>query len=173
MKQRSPRDEYLDQALRALVAFVGLDAVKRALAALEAKSGGAARQGEPARRSHGSERPEPPTKAPLPKVVADLESSEPKRFEVLRPFFARVYDRELLRDSEDIRRFAELAGSKSLVGKSRRDLVAKLPPLLLVLPLDDLRALLAKAEGISGEERSQGYSILTEHLLRNTSSTKP
>lgn len=155
MKRNSARDEYVKQALRALVAFVGLDAVKTALADIE---GAAARS--------TTRRSDRPAAVPLPKAIVDLQQNDPERFAILRPFFERIGAGELLRQSEDVRRFAEELGVKQLSSKRRRDLVAQITPTLATFPIHELAALLHRAESISEEERVQGYSVLTDRILR-------
>jgi hypothetical protein len=157
------RSEYLNQTLRTLVAFFGFDAVKRTLTSIEAKNDTKQRSARP---------PKTIVAVRLPKLIADLEASDLPRFELLKPFFSRLQKVELLPQAEDVRRFAALAGAKSLVGKSRKDLLPKLAPLLAPVPINELRLLLERAEGISEEERRQGFSVITEHLLREPGASR-
>lgn len=154
--KRMSRDEYLDQTLRALVAFFGVEAVKRGVAAIERSDD------EP--RRPASDRP---PRGGLPKVVAGLAQSDPERFELLRPFFEKVAAGELLAQSEDVRWFAErLRIKEPLPGRSRRDLIPHLADWLIAVPLKELPVVLAEAGSISEAERRKGYSVLTDHLLR-------
>lgn len=156
--KRSSRDEYLDQALRALVAFFGVEAVKRGVEVIERKGA------EP--KQPQSDRP---TRTGLPKVIASLAVSDEARFDLLRPFFERILAGEVLPQSEDIRRFGELLRVKEpFPGKSRRDLIGHLAGLLLKVPLDELRTLIRDAEAIREEQRRKGFSLLTDHLLRRS-----
>jgi hypothetical protein len=157
--KRSSRDEYLDQTLRALVAFFGVEAVKHGIAVIE-------------RIEAGPKRPpsdRPASTGGLPKVIAALSGSDPARFDLLRPFFERIVAGEVLPQSEDIRRFAELLRVKEpFPGKSRRDLISHLAGSLLKVPVDELRTLIHQADSIREEQRRKGYSLLTDHLLRNS-----
>jgi len=156
--KRTSRDEYLDVTLRALVAFFGIEAVTRAMADIEGKVT------EPRRP-----RSDPPARITLPRAVAELAKSDPRRFDLLRPFFEKIMSGELLPQSEDIRRFAEHLRVKELLpGRSRRDLVVKLTGPLVAMPLNELPALLKEADSIFEEQRRKGYSLLTDRLLRPT-----
>jgi hypothetical protein len=61
--------------------------------------------------------------------LSSLQKDSPEKFAMLTAFVKDIRRREILRDAEDIRLFAEMAKVKNLDGKSRRELV---PGLLIV-----------------------------------------
>jgi len=153
-------DQYLREALEALVRFAGLPAVERALADLRSDDRG------PRRTKTESSRKRSPRKGPqIPKVVNDLRASEPEKFEVLEPFFLAVAQRAVLSNLDDIRRFAEALGSKQLQGSTRRQLVSRLATALAETDASRLPELLDRARSLSAEDSAAGFSILTDRLL--------
>jgi hypothetical protein len=150
MKQTRDK-EYLRLVISALVHRFGLGPVLRVLEALEPRKVRGARNS--------------PSRAPRPgkRSLAGL-TAEQRR--LLVPFRQSLAERELLPSSEDLRRFAELAGLKELRGKDRRTLLSRLLAHLATLSPRFLEELLPRAATISERERREGYSVLTEKLVR-------
>ncbi|MFH1922936.1 MAG: hypothetical protein ABIP48_23985 [Planctomycetota bacterium] len=98
-------------------------------------------------------------------ALAQLEQSDPQRFALLTRFLNQVRQKEVLPQAEDMRILAELAGLKSLAGKSRKALIPRLFAHLSTLQLEVLDDLIRQAPAISAQSRREGYSVLTDRLL--------
>jgi hypothetical protein len=103
-----------------------------------------------------------------PTIASALESvrgSDPDKYDVLSQFFSRLKDRKTLVEPQDIRHFAQRIGFKGVGGKSRKEMVPRLMRFLLEEPREKLFAELEMADGISEQQRQQGFSVLTDKLL--------
>jgi hypothetical protein len=101
-------------------------------------------------------------------MLDDLASRDFEKHRLLAAFYAQLKERKVLVDSQDIRFFAQTIGMKRISGKSREDLVGHLMRFLLHQPADRLPADLKKAVDFSEAQRQQGFSILTDKLLKNS-----
>jgi hypothetical protein len=157
----SERDHFLDEQIALLVGHFGVDRVR---ASVDRTSGGPRRgEGAPTRRaSHLTNSP----RESLTAVLNGLKQSDPEKHRLLSDFVARLKRKEVLPDAEDIRRFAQTIGQKSIQGRSRRELVNELTSLLVESSLDQLRVVLPAAETISADHRQRGFAVLTDKLLR-------
>ena len=105
-----------------------------------------------------------------PRTVSDLinplRETDEEKYNLLSNFYSLLKEGKLLPQAEDFRHFATHVGIKQLDGNSRRSLIVPLMRYLVVRPTEKLRDELKRAEDISEEERMNGYSVLTEKLLR-------
>ncbi len=158
-------ENYLAEALMALVRFYGIDRIKQELDAIS-------KQGEqfpaPTNRQDRIDTARSPKPKPLPKVVIEISEREPEKGKLLENFFQKIISAILLPEAEDVRRFADLVGIKKLKGKSRNELITKLANELVPLDMRSLENLLPQADGISSAQRREGYSILTDTLMQST-----
>lgn len=106
--------------------------------------------------------------SPHPTIDATLDSikwAEPAKYRLLKEFLARLRSREILPESEDIRLFAQVVGLKDIRGKSRKDLIPPLMRFLIERPIEVLEAEIQRAGDISQQQRSAGFSVLTDKIL--------
>jgi hypothetical protein len=98
-------------------------------------------------------------------VIEAIRESDPDKYWLLSEFFIRLKDRLVLPESQDIRYFAQLAGLKSIGGKSRDEMVPKLMRFLVDQPIEKLRIDIEGARNISEQQRRKGFSVLTDKLI--------
>ncbi len=99
-------------------------------------------------------------------VLEQLRLTDGDRYRLLTDFYTQLRDRKLLPESQDIRQFAQIIGFKHIQGRSREDLLRKLMRFLKDQPTERLRSHIGGAAAVSEEERQQGFSVLTDRLLR-------
>jgi hypothetical protein len=73
-----------------------------------------------------------------------------------------------LPDSEDIRQFAQTIGIKELKGRSRADLISNVIVFLASASREVQTNAIGQSAGISAAKRNEGFSVLTDKLLRGT-----
>jgi len=163
---RFSQSRFLEETLALLVAHFGAESVRAALARIAPI--------EPQIEQDKSQRVEAPREALPQKHTFDgalelLKDVDPAKYDLLRDFSSKLRARQVLVDSEDIRQFAQLAGLKDLPhrDRGRRDLVPAVLKLLLDLPTDKLRSVLERVGEISEETRRQGFSVLTDKLVKD------
>ena len=100
-------------------------------------------------------------------ALAELEKTDNEKYRLLSKFKPDLNERKVLRDSQDIYQFAQLIGLKDIKGRARRDMISPLMDYLITLPLERLRPELQNAKTISEDVRQQGFSLLTNKLLRD------
>jgi hypothetical protein len=161
----SAQSSLLDDTVRLLVQYFGAGEVRAALARANPR-----RAGELPQRSPDSvRRGQQPHRSAIAKALELIRERDAEKHRLLSEFYSRLSDRATLRESQDIRHFAQRVGLKNITGKSRKDLVAALMRFLLEQPTERLRADLKKADDISEEQRQQGFSVLTDKLIANIS----
>jgi hypothetical protein len=110
-----------------------------------------------------------PSNATFPNIQIALEQLRLKNQEkhsLLEKFYVQLRAKTVLPESQDIRQFAQIVGLKDIRGKARKDLVPQLMRFLLEQPVDRLQGDLKQAATISEQQRQQGFSVLTDKLLR-------
>ena len=159
---RSTKSSFLEDALDPLVRHFGVVKVRNALEKVSVRCNERPRKssGHPAFRDGRETRP------PISSALDSIRGSHPDKHQLLSDFHKRLIDRNILPESQDIRQFAQLVGLKEIRGKSRRDLIPPLMHFLLGRPLEQLQIELEGAAGISEQQRRQGYSVLTDKLLK-------
>jgi hypothetical protein len=100
-------------------------------------------------------------------TLAELEKTDKAKYRLLSKFKADLNERKVLRESQDIYQFAQSIGLKGIKGWVRRDMISPLIDYLITLPLERLRPELKSATTISEDVRQQGFSLLTDKLLRD------
>ncbi|MDD4892249.1 MAG: hypothetical protein PHU85_20190 [Phycisphaerae bacterium] len=96
-----------------------------------------------------------------------LREKDVEKHRLLTDFYRRLKSRVVLPESQDMRHFALMIGLKEISGKSREDMIPQLMRFLVDQPTDRLKDDVAGAANISEEQRQQGFSLLTDKLLRN------
>ena len=99
-------------------------------------------------------------------MLEQLRQKEQEKHRLLTAFFKRLKDKVVLRESQDIRQFAQIIGLKDINRKSRRDMLPKLMRFLLEQPTERLKVDIEAAAHVSEEQRTQGFSVLADKLLR-------
>ncbi|MGO9201431.1 MAG: hypothetical protein ACLQM8_12985 [Limisphaerales bacterium] len=153
---------FVEEEVGLLVHHFGIDRVQAALA----KSLGARiKRSQPDGRcqSAGTGHRANPS---IPSVLEQLRLTDGDRYRLLTDFYTQLRDRKLLPESQDIRQFAQIIGFKHIQGRSREDLLRKLMRFLKDQPTERLRSHIGGAAAVSEEERQQGFSVLTDRLLR-------
>lgn len=102
----------------------------------------------------------------MPKVLKDIEASDPKKFEILRRFQEQFDDGEVLENMQDVFLFSQQIGVKSVKTKTRRGALAILLRYLIEMPLAEIIQQVGSVDKISEGRRKEGYSVLTEKILR-------
>ena len=100
-------------------------------------------------------------------MMEELRLKDDAKYHLLREFYTHLRDRKVLAESQDIRLFAQLLGQKEIGGKSRKEMIPRLMRLLIDRPMDRLQIEIKHAENISEQQRQQGFSVLTDKLLRD------
>lgn len=158
---RSSKTAFLEEAIGLLVQHFGVGRVRGALAKI---SGDDKKPQKPATRNVSHDRkPARPTVANALKLI---QRSDPEKHRLLSEFHDHLKDRKILPESQDMRQFAHLVGLKVMTGKSRKDMIPTLMHFLMELPSERLRSELRRADDISEQQRQQGFSVLTDKLLR-------
>ena len=101
-------------------------------------------------------------------VLENLKTTDSERFMVLEEFRDKLRGRRVLPDAEDLRQFAQLVGLKDLKARSRDDFISKIILLLASVSRENLSDTIARANGISAANRNEGFSVLTDKLMRGT-----
>ncbi|MGC9985432.1 MAG: hypothetical protein ABSF35_17595 [Polyangia bacterium] len=158
---RARNNQFLEDQLRLLVSHFGHEKVRFALARVvpsEPAEQPVARRRVDRFASHGET---------VDVALASIKQADPSRYDALQSFAQRLRRREILLEPQDIRHFCQEAGIKGLQGRSRRELVPALLRSMLGLPTERLLPLIARAADISETSRRQGFSILTDRLLKD------
>jgi hypothetical protein len=156
----SSRSLLLEEEIELLVRHFGLQRVRSAVKKLS--TNGEEVHDAPPRRTLGPRRLSQPT---VPEVLELIRGSDPEKHRLLSDFLARLREREVLPESQDIRQFAQLVGLKEIHGKSRKDMIPRLMRFLLDCATEKLRIDIQRANNISEKDRQEGYSVLTDKLL--------
>ena len=155
------KTSFLDEVIRLLVENFGAKDVHDAL--VRATIAPAVQWQKPSRESEDrAGQSKHPTIATALELIRE---NEPEKYQVLSEFFKELKDRKILPESQDIRYFAQLIGLKTITGKSRKDMIPKLMRFLPNEPSERLLNDVKKADGISEQQRQQGFSVLTDELL--------
>ena len=100
-------------------------------------------------------------------VRADrIRREDEEKAHTLSEFYMHLKDRKVLPESQDIRHFAQLIGLKQISGKSRKDMIPTLMRFLLEQPTERLQSVIDIAANVSEQQRQQGFSVLTDKLMR-------
>lgn len=105
------------------------------------------------------------TGPPISNALGSIRDAEPQKYDLLSDFLVRLRARQILPEAEDIRYFAQSLGLKEIRGKSRKDMIPTLMRFLIDRDTDTLRVDIQHAATISQQERSQGFSVLTDKLV--------
>jgi len=164
MSRRSP-STYLEHTLELLVEHFGAGRVRSALAKVsngtEVGPGPTHQREMPKRREHEH----PPS---ITETLEQLRHNDLQKHQLLSGFHARLKDKAVLPESQDIRHFAQLIGLKAIDGKSRKDMIPRLMRALLQRSNERLQSDIDAAATISEQQRQQGFSILTDKILSGT-----
>lgn len=161
---QSAKSSFLEEAVGLLVQHFGEERVRAALASVS--TGDAAEQQGSLRRTVARTRgPSGPT---VSSALELLRERDPVKHRLLSEFLSHLKERTILPESQDIRHFAHLVGLKEIAGKSRKDMIPALMRFLLEQPSEQLQIDLQNAQGISEQQRQQGFSVLTDKLLSGT-----
>ncbi len=153
--------EFVEKAVGLLVAHFGVENVRAALAKVSPDSGKPSgippglTVGKSGRQSNPS----------ILSILELLQQKDAEKHALLSDFYSRLKNGDVLRESQDIRQFAQLIGIKELRGKSRKDFIPTLMRFLLERPTADLKTDIDRAATVSEFQRQQGFSVLTDKLL--------
>ena len=154
---------FLSESLRLLVEHFGAKEVRAKLDKIAPRAQPLAAQIKPSRSNTSQEQERQRHSFQL--NLAEIQKTDPVKFDLLNRFLGRLHSRTILPDAEDIRQFAPVVGLKELRGKGRRELIPPLIECMLRIDLSRLADAIGHAEGISEEKRRQGFSILTDKLV--------
>lgn len=160
MSQKS-RSVFLEEVLRLLIQYFGVDEVRTALSKV---SNGAVRAPERQSRRQPAE-PDRRAKPSVTSMLEQLRQMDEEKHRLLSDFYTQLKDKKVLPESQDIRHFAQVIGLKEISGKSRKDMIPKLMRFLLEQPTERLQVDIKTAANISEQQRQQGFSVLTDKLL--------
>lgn len=149
----------LEDEIELLVRHFGIQRVRAAIAKAYAESGQSEK--EPVKASNRKQ-PAHPT---IDATLESIKSAQPEKYQLLKEFLARLRRRDILPESEDIRLFAQVVGLKDIRGKSRKDLIPPLMRFLIERPVEALQNEIQRAGDISQQQRSAGFSVLTDKIL--------
>ena len=158
----SSKSSFLEGAIGLLVQHYGMERVRTTLAKISTR--GDEDRRKPPRRTVSRAK-----KTTRPTVVNALDlvrESDPEKYRLLSEFLSQLKERKILPEVQDISHFAQLVGLKKIGGKSRKDMTPQLMRFLLEQPTEQLRTDIQRADNISEQERQQGFSVLTDKLLR-------
>lgn len=160
---RTSNQSLLNESIALLVRHFGVQRVQAALTkisrhSLEAADDQSGRTSKEVRRK---------LQPGVGAALEQLEHEDEPKYSMLNGFYNRLKRKEILPQPEDIRQFAQMIGVKEIRGKARTDLMTSLMRFLLDLPTERLQGELIRAEGISERQRQQGFSVLTDRLLRD------
>jgi hypothetical protein len=152
---------FLEDAVGLLVQYYGANRVRAALAKLPNGAVAASDEQAPRLSSRHNQNSTPSVASTLEQI---RQTDKPKH-RLLSDFYRRLKDKEVLRESQDIRHYAHLIGLKEISGKSRKDLIPRLMRFLVAQSTERLQIDLQRAESVSEQQRQQGFSVLTDKLL--------
>jgi hypothetical protein len=158
----------LEESISLLIRHFGEDKVRATLELLATKNGELQQKISPQVMLSKQKS----TRSIISNTLESIRDRDPEKYRLLSKFLSDLKDRKTLPESQDIRHFAHLIGLKTIVGKSRRDLIPSLMRFLLEQSNDKLRSDLKNAGSISELQRREGYSILTDKLLGIQSGTR-
>jgi hypothetical protein len=161
MSERS-KLSLLEEVVGLLVQHFGIDPVRAALTKVTNLAVGTSQR--PARRP--PTKPGHQAKPSITSTLEELRGRDAEKYRLLTNFYAQMKERKVLPESEDIRQFAQNIGLKEIHGKSRKDLLPKLIRFLMDQPTERLQVHINSAPTVSEEQRQQGFSVLTDKLLR-------
>jgi len=156
----------LDEQLAVLLRHFGATKVRAALQ--RAISNNIEKQADLSETVEAAVRSDTPTavRSDAP-TLEELRKSDQAKHRLLSKFREDLIGRKVLPETQDIYQFAQLIGLKELKGKARRDMIPVLIDYLISLPMKRLRSQIKSASTISEVARRQGFSVLTDKLLRN------
>lgn len=157
----SPKSALLSAHVALLVEHFGIERVRAELDRVRAQED----EGFEPSGGKVADRRRMPGRASVTKVIESIRGVQPEKYRLLSDFLARLVDRRVLAESQDIRHFAQLVGLKELMGKSRKEMVPQLMRFLSEQPIERLRSDLPRADRISEQQRRMGFSVLTDKLL--------
>ena len=158
---RKSQSSFLEEEVRLLVQYFGVDKVQIALSKV---SNGSV---ETAKRQ-SRRQPAKPNRQAKPNVTSmlkQLRQMDERKHRLLTDFYTELKDKKVLPETQDIRYFAQLIGLKEIAGKSRKEMIPKLIRFLVEHPTERLHVDIEKAANISEQQRQQGFSVLTDKLL--------
>lgn len=156
-----PSKTLLEEQVELLARHFGQRQLRAAIEKLTVEQGEQARASRP-KSSSRSPRSAGPT---IGNALELIRYTQPEKYGLLSDFFARLKARQILPEAEDIRYFAQLVGLKEIRGKSRKDMIPTLMRFLIDRDTDTLRTDIQRAATISQQERSRGFSVLTDKLV--------
>ncbi len=151
--------KYLEDQLRLLVNQFGGDKVQRAFAKIRPDDNNVRKESP---RNNGVKHP---SRSDLRSLMKTLRVSDAVRHQLLSDFLKKLEARIILPESQDLYLFAQIVGLKELPGKARRDMIPTLLAFLTTVPNEKLDQAFEQAKDISAEQRSKGFSVLTDKLL--------
>ena len=154
---------HLEETVELLVQHFGVERVRAALS----KHSPSAKQKASGRTLRLSSKPDQRNNTSIKGALEELSRRDEEKHRMLSGFFIRLKNKQVLPEAQDIHHFAHLIGLKEVGGRSRKEMVPKLMRLLIERATDILKVDIARAEGISEQQRRQGYSILTDKLMRD------
>jgi len=154
---------FLQEVITLLVHHFGVDRVGAALARVSSGVVEAPKRQAP----RLSSRPESKSNLGVTSILEKLRQNDKHKHRMLTDFYIDLKARNVLPESQDIRQFAQLIGLKEINGKSRKDMIPTLMRFLLELPTERLHLEIKRAAGVSEQHRQQGFSVLTDKLLRD------
>lgn len=158
---RKPRSSFLEEEVRLLVQYFGVNRVRTALSKV---SNGAVEAPERQSRRQFAD-PDHQANPSVTSTLEHLRQMDKEKHRVLSDFYTQLKDKKVLPESQDIRHFAQLIGLKEIGGKSRKDMIPILMRFLVEQPTERLQVDIETAANISEQQRQQGFSVLTDKLL--------
>jgi hypothetical protein len=157
---RTPQS-FVDESVVLLVRQFGVERVRAALA--KASNGlGLAPERKVRRALRKRDTHFGPTVATM---LRRLQRADPIKHRLLAGFYGALQERRVLPEAQDIRYFALGIGLKDINGKSRKEMVPSLMLFLAEQSIERLRVEVDAATTISEQQRSKGFSVLTDKLL--------
>ncbi len=158
---QSPKSSFLDNEVCLLAQHFGVEKVQAALGRVLANRVEKAQK--PCRKA--VRRHQQPARPNIAVALESIRVTDPEKHRLLSLFLDDLRHRRVLRESQDIRYFAQLIGLKEIAGRSRRDMLPALIRFLLEQPEERLKSHLEKANNISEQQRQMGFSVLTDKLV--------
>jgi len=158
---RKSRSSFLEEEVRLLVQYFGVDKVRTALSKV---SNGVVAVLERQSRCQPAE-PDRQAKPSITSMLEQLRQRDEEKHRLLVGFYIQLKDMRVLPESQDIRHFAQVVGLKEIAGKSRKVMIPNLIRFLVEQPTERLRVDIETASNISEQQRQQGFSVLTDKLL--------
>jgi hypothetical protein len=158
---RKSSQSFVDKVVELLVKEFGLDSVRAATAKASNR---------PIDSSEGRHRGSTVKRnLQVGQTVAGLleqfRGKDEKRHRLLAGFYERLKARTILPETDDMRHFALVIGLKEINGKSRKDMIPRLMRFLAEQPMQRLEIDIQAASDISEQQRSKGFSVLTDKLM--------